>query len=319
MTEEQRLKLDYSKIAKDYQLGKSQRQIANENNTCHKTIKRILSKKNIIVRPRLMLSKIIPEDILRDLYLNQNKSINEIAALTNSHHSVIKKNLIKLNIPLREYKEQLYINPSFLNKLNKIRDNIEKYPEFFYILGSFKGDGHYNIKRNRVEISVIDLDFLEEIKRTFNILSPETKISMIVSKEQTDTTQKLYRLAIYSSDFFNKKLHTLLPQTLEEKKFYLKGLYDAEGSIDKGKLAITLTQKNVQDLNLWESWLNELSIQTSRSMLTSGIYHWGVIRILGKESKINFYNLIGFRIKRKQERLERGIKNFNPSNAMWGG
>ena len=307
----QKLELDYSKIAEDYQSGKSQRQIAKENNTCHKTIKRILSKENVIARPRSMLSKTLPEDILRDLYLNQNKSINEIVKLTNSHYHTVKKNLIKMNIPLREYKEQLYLTPNFLNRLNKIRDNIERDPRFFYILGSFKGDGHYNVKRNRVEISVIDLDFLEEIKRTFNILSPETKISMIVNKEKTDTTQKLYRLAIYSADFFNKGLHTLLPKTLEDKRFYLKGLYDAEGCIDKNKLAITLTQKNMNDLNLWESWLNELGMQTSKSILTSGIYHWGVIRILGPESKVKFYNTIGFRIKRKQERLETGIEKRN--------
>lgn len=316
----QELKLDYSKIAKEYQLGKSQRQLAKENNTCHKTIKRILFKSNVLVRPRLMLSKTFPDGMLKDLYLNQNKSINEIARLTNSHHAVIKKNLIKMNISIREYKEQLYVTPNFLNRLNKIRDNIESDPQFFYILGAFKGDGHYNIKRNRVEISVIDLDFLEEIRRVFNALSPETKISIIVRNEATDTTKRLYRLAIYSADFFKKGLHTLLPQTLEEKRFYLQGLYDAEGCVEKNKLAITLSQKNIDDLNLWESWINELGMQTSRSILTSRIiYSCGVIRILGADSKVKFYNLIGFRIKRKQERLEIGIKKKILTNAMWGG
>jgi hypothetical protein len=308
----QKLELDYSKIAEDYRSGKSQRQIAKENNTCHKTIKRILSEEDIIVRPRSMLSKTLSENLLKDLYINQNKSITEISKLTNSHYHTIKKNLIKMNIPLREYKEQLYVTPNFLNRLNIIKDGIEKDPRFFYIIGSFKGDGHYNVKRNRVEISVTDLDFLEEIKRTFNFLSPETKISMIVSKEETERTKKLYRLAVYSSDFFNKKLHILLPQTLEEKRFYLKGLYDAEGSIEKNKLAITLSQRNINDLNLWETWLNELGIQTSRNITTTRIiYKCGVIRILGNDSKIKFYNLIGFRIKRKQKRLETGINKIN--------
>jgi hypothetical protein len=310
----QELQLDYSKIIKDYQSGKSQRQIANENNTCHKTIKRILSKNNIVVRPRSILSKTLSEDILKDLYLNKNKSITEISKLTNSHYHTIKKNLIKMNIPVRKYNEQLYVTPSFLDKLNKIKNDIERDPRFFYILGAFKGDGHYNIKRNRVEISVIDLDFLEEIKRIFNILSPETKISIIISKKETDRTQRLYRLCLYSSIFFNKGLHKLLPQTLEEKRFYLQGLYDAEGCIDKNKFAITLSQKNIDDLNLWESWLNELGIQTSKSILiTRVIYTCGVIRILGYDSKVKFYNLIGFRIKRKQERLETEIKKRNNS------
>jgi hypothetical protein len=303
----QELQLDYSKIVKEYQSGKSQRQIANENNTCHKTIKRILSKNNIIIRPRSMLSKTLSEDILRELYLNQKKCINEIAKITNSHHLVVKKNLIRMNVPLRKYKEQLYVTPNFLNRLNKIKDNIERDPRFFYILGAFKGDGHYNIKRNRVEISVIDLDFLEEIKRIFNVLSPETKISIIISKKETDTTQRLYRLCLYSSVFFNKRLHKLLPQTLEEKKFYLQGLYDAEGSVEKNKLVITLSQKNIDDLNLWKSWLNELGIQTSIGTASHNNYNWGVIRILGYDSKVKFYNIIGFRIKRKQDRLKTGL------------
>ena len=110
----QELQLDYSKIVKEYQSGKSQRQIANENNTCHKTIKRILSKNNIIIRPRSMLSKTLSEDILRELYLNQKKCINEIAKITNSHHLVVKKNLIRMNVLLRKYKEQLYVTPNFL-------------------------------------------------------------------------------------------------------------------------------------------------------------------------------------------------------------
>lgn len=312
----QELKLDYSKIVNEYKLGKSQRQIAKENNTCHKTIKGILSKNKVIIRPRSALIKTLPKNILEDLYVNQKKSINEVSILTNGHHTVIKKNLIKNNIPIRTYKEQLYINSSFINKLNKIKDNIEKDPRFFYILGAFKGDGHYNIKKNKVEISVIDLDFLEEIKRIFNILSPETKVGIIISKKETDTRKRLYRLCLYSCIFFNKGLYKLLPRTLEEKKFYLQGLYDAEGSIEKNKLAITLSQKNIDDLKLWESWLNELGMQTSTSILTSRIiYKCGVIRILGIDSKIKFHNLIGFRIKRKQDSLEAGIKK----NTMWGG
>jgi len=310
--------LNYPKIVERYQLGKSQRQIAKEYNTCHKTIKRILSKNNILIRPRSMLTKTISKDLLEDLYLNQKKSINEISKLTKSHHNVIKKNLIKINIPIRSHDEQLSITrlslSSFLNKLNKIKDNIEKDSQFFYTLGAFKGDGHYNLERNRIQISVTDLDFLEEIKRIFNVLSPETKMEIKVSKEETKTTKRLYRLYLYSTDFFNKGLHKLIPQTMQEKIFYLKGLYDAEGSVyvTKNKLTITLSQKNIDDLNLWKSWLNELDIQTSIGIYTTRhIHNCGVIRILGDASKINFNNLIGFRIKRKQDRLEQGIKKIN--------
>ena len=319
----QELQLDYSKIVEEYQSGKSQRQIANENNTCHKTIKRILSKNNIAIRPRSMLTK-VSESVLEDLYVNQNKSINEIVRLKNSHYRTIKRYLIKMNVPIRKHDEQLFLSLSqslsFLNRLNKIRDGIEKDPQFFYTLGAFKGDGYYNLERNRVQISVTDLGFLEEIKRIFNTLSPETKMDIKISKEETETTKRLYRLYIYSRDFFKKGLHKLLPQTLEEKRFYLKGLYDAEGSVSviENKLPITLSQKNIDDLNLWKSWLNELGMQTSIGTLSHNNYNQGVIRILGHDSKVKFYNIIGFRIKRKQDRLETGIKKINSTCYVSG-
>jgi hypothetical protein len=319
----QELQVDNQEIIGKYNSGKSLRQIASDYKSCHKTIKRVLLRNGIVIRPKTILFSI---DSIKDLYINKRKSIKEMSRIFNVHHNVIKKNLIHYNISMRNHKEQISIAyqtcPNLLNKLNNIKDGIERDPKFFYTLGAFKGDGYYNIKKSIIKISVTDFDFLEEIKRIFNVLSPETRMEIKVSKEETITTKKLYRLNIGSRDFFNKGLHTLIPQTTQEKVFYLKGLYDAEGSIEKNKCAITLAQKNIDNLNLWISWLNEIGIQTSTSTLNRIVnqkdYSWSVVRILGKESKIKFYNLIGFRIKRKQERLEEGIKKLM-SNVGRGG
>jgi len=194
-------------------------------------------------------------------------------------------------------------------------------PRFFYVLGSFKGDGHYNISQNKIQIAVTDLEFLEEIKRIFNMLSPETRMNILFYKKATEKTKKQWRMNICSREFYKKKLHLLLPTNLQEKRFYLKGLFDAEGSVSKNGSSITISQKNIEDIKLWKKWLEELGITTTMGIRyvhnANGkesfvIGEHGYLRVLGNDSKINFYDVIGFKIKRKQKRLEDYIKKINP-------
>ena len=214
--------------------------------------------------------------------------------------------------------------------MNKIKEGIEKDPRFFYLLGALKGDGHYNVKQTKIQFSVTDYDFIKEIKRVFNMLSPETYMNILDHVEATERTKKQWRINICCREFFHRQYHKLLPQTLQEKRFYLKGLFDAEGSVTKDGLSITITQKNLDDLRLWKGWLEELGIQTTMSLIPGNIYSIlghnnkiynydktnticaGTLRVLGNDSKINFCDAIGFKIKRKQDRLDKGIKKIKP-------
>ena len=331
-------------IIQGYQSGKSTGVLAKEYHCSNAGILRVL-KKNNIFRRQNPLKKIFSKDLLIDLYIDKKKSIREIVKETKSHEATIRKNLKKIGIIPRRFNEQQLIDNDNGKKinLNKIKENIEKDPRFFYVLGAIKGDGWYDIKNKKIPFSVTDFDFIEEVKKIFIMLSPETKINIRISKKETERTKRQYGFTITSRDFFKKELYKLLPHTLQEKRFYLKGLFDAEGSVSQNGLGITICQKNINDLKLWKEWLEELGIITTmhigngkiskriwhdtkaleyfrhgkiikRKWIDGRIYYTksdaGHLRILGNDSKINFYDIIGFKIKRKHERLEKGIKKI---------
>jgi intein-encoded DNA endonuclease-like protein len=252
--------------------------------------------------------------ILQQQYINDKKSIREIVKETKSHEATVRRNLKEIGICPRKYNEQQIIdndNGKRIN-LNKIKPGIEKDPRFFYLLGAFKGDGHYNIKYTKIQFSVTDLDFIEEVKHIFNVLSPETHMRILDGVEATKRTKKQWKINICSRDFFKKEYHKLLPKTLQEKRFYLKGLFDAEGSASEDGGSITICQKNLDDLRLWKEWLEELNIKTKQYISKEEERIYGHLRIFGRDSKINFYDAIGFKIKRKQDRLEQYIKKIKP-------
>jgi hypothetical protein len=309
----------------DYNNGLSSIKIAKKYEVSKPGVLKILRKNNIKTRPT---RKTFSKELLEHKYLNEKKSIREIVKETKSHEATVRRNLKDVGIIPRRFNEQQLIDNDNGKKinLNRIKEGIEKDPRFFYLLGAFKGDGHYNIKQNKIQFSVTDLDFIEEIKRLFNMLSPETHMNILDHVKATKRTKKQWRINICCRGFFNRGYHKLLPQTLQEKRFYLKGLFDAEGSVSEDGLSITITQKNIDDLRLWKGWLEELGIITSmhinngktifHKFTSNKMYRYinncGCLRVLSNDSKINFNDAIGFKIKRKQDRLEKGIKKIKP-------
>ena len=205
------------------------------------------------------------------------------------------------------------------------KDNSDKYrcPKVFYLKGAFDGDGHYNPK-GTISFNVTDYDFLLEvqslIKKIFNL-----DVNIINHVEATARTKQQWRINLCTinslgfnpCDFFK----SLVPESSEEKIEYLRGLFDAEGSVGicnrhikksngkeyNGKEKwLTLSQKDIDKLELWSSYLKEYGIEAikiykkdSRSFL----------HIRNNYSISQFNKLIGFKIKRKQDMLNQIIAN----------
>ncbi len=212
-----------------------------------------------------------------------------------------------------------------MSKLNKLSKDIENYPEFFYVLGAFEGDGYFNIKHGKVQIGVIDIDFLEEIKRIFNKYSPETRIKIVKHTEAKNNSKSQMRINLCCVEFFNRGYHKLIPRTLEEKRYYLKGLMDAEGSVGRVHREIKskngniyngkdkwlrLSQKDTNKLNLWASWLNEFGVEINKLYRDDGRSY---LDIRKNESIKNYYKEIGFAITRKQKKLKEIVVNLKKS------
>jgi len=147
-----------------------------------------------------------------------------------------------------------------MSDINPLKEGIESNSRFFYILGAFKGDGYYNKKRRAIQINSIDNDFLEEIKKVFNEVSPETRIKITPQCKAKGNSKKQEKIGFGCKEFFIRNYHLLEPQSKSEKIEYLKGLFDAEGCIIYGygkdqyrsfRRNIMLAQKNVADLIKW--------------------------------------------------------------------
>lgn len=275
------------------------------------------------------MRKTINIDLLIKEYIN-GKSINQLAKEMKSSYRFLVKNLKQKGIVIRTDKEQqqLDYNNKKHSNLNLLTNNIESNPLFFYILGALKGDGHYMFKRNCIQINVIDKDFLEEIKRIFKIISPKTRVNIIQHTKENGNSKKQWRINLCCKDFFDKKLYLLKPLRLEEKINYLRGLWDAEGSVglfkrpvkkDNGKIYeghdkwLTISQKSIMDLEEWSGYLQDLGIECNKQYKDDGRSSI----IIRKNEYIRLFNdLIGFKIKRKQERLEEVVAYINKWNIV---
>jgi len=193
----------------------------------------------------------------------------------------------------------------------------------YYLRGVFDGDGYYS-KRNCIVVNLTDYDFLEEIqrcvKKVFNkhsIIKP-TKVYGKKSKPQ-------WRITVFiGGEGAVKKLRALVPTSREQKIQYLKGMFDAEGHIGIYEMPVThnpknymgkdkflnLSQSNHTDLKLWSTWLDELGIENSIMFRDDGRSRINI----RKNDAIKKYNeLIGFRIKRKQDTLNEVISLMKKS------
>ena len=203
-----------------------------------------------------------------------------------------------------------------------VSDNAKDDVEFFYLLGALKGDGHYNFKTRHIQISVIDLDFLVYLKSIIKKLIPTWKGDITKQTEQKGNSKPQWRISIGSKDFFIKKLYDLMPQTREEIIWYLKGLFDAEGSVSYHyrianmspvyskthkrpykhlQRIIGLAQSNTLDLLKWSGWLNDIGIKNKLHLRDDGRSSLNIRRT---DAIRKFHSLINFKIKRKREKLE---------------
>ncbi len=205
-----------------------------------------------------------------------------------------------------------------------VKKDIQKDVKLFYLLGAYKGDGNYLSGNSySIRINLVDLDFLEEIKKQWKeVFNWDTKIRPL--KVYGENSQPQNTISFSCKDFFEKGLNLLLPKTREEKIEYLKGLWDAEGCISiynrevirgekkyNGKdKCLSIAQKDTKNLDLWYSWMQELGIDMKKNYRNDGRSD---LRTKKNSSIKKFAEIIGFRIKRKQDKLNKAIEIMHKS------
>lgn len=197
-----------------------------------------------------------------------------------------------------------------------------------YILGVVYGDGHVSIKQRRVILSAIDEDFVLTFKNTLEKWSkfkarfftrnlkkyPYIKNRKIQYVSYIDSKEA----AIFLKGF-DKNI--LLNSKNIIKRAFLRGFFDSEGTVlklsknNKINLGLACFNTNYNLIILIKHILDSLFIKSN--------IHYNIITsisgtktnkpyyslwIYQKESILKYYSLIGFNIKRKQQRLENQVK-----------
>lgn len=202
-----------------------------------------------------------------------------------------------------------------------------------YILGAIYGDGHFS-KEGKVCFSSTDIEFIAKIK---DYIKELFGLSMILRKVELSKKNPNWR---DSFEFSSRRLYKNLKQfdphfiivpafildgNKEIKASFLRGFFDAEGSVDfnvikrkDGRIQtsrhVNCFSNNVELLNYVKKFLEELGIKSQIFHGKGSNYYVG---IWNYRSLTEFRNLIGFEIKRKQSLLNEAIKSYKEIQTQW--
>jgi len=192
--------------------------------------------------------------------------------------------------------------------------------ELAYILGVIYGDGF--LGKWEIKLKVKDKDFAENFSKC---ISTWSGYNCPAKKNK----ENLFLVRLYSTQackfLSRKKLIETKNWTLEDKISFLRGLFDSEGcapDATKRAKSIIFYNSNKKIINIVSFLLRELGIAHSviprksskgkigsREFIRKKSYY---IAITSYENKKKFYRLIGFSIKRKQDKL--AYLEYPPSN-----
>lgn len=105
--------------------------------------------------------------------------------------------------------------------------------------------------------------------------------------------------------------HWQYPQKCDTHEFargFLRGMFDADGSVDfcNGAPRVSLVSKHRENLNQIQSLLSSLGIYSS---MIANHPNASTLRIIRRSGILTFYREVGFGLERKQMKLEKGIEN----------
>lgn len=197
--------------------------------------------------------------------------------------------------------------------------------ELAYILGALHGDG--TIGKTYLRLKVKDRDFAIAFGEALLKWSG-CSYSFKINKED------LYEIRFYSTlacQFLSSiNLDDIKKWNFNEKRMFLRGLYDSEGSVgQKSEDSIKFYNSNKKLITLVSALLKDLGINysiISRKSSKGEINGHEFIRkrnyqilITNYKNKKRFYKHVGFSIKRKQNKLlylNRSPKSFFITDGM---
>jgi len=221
--------------------------------------------------------------------------------LRRSYYSVTTKSKrLKLKHP--------YLTPTFKPILT---------PEFAYVLGAWLGD---RTSPKKLGICVKDYNFIISFANSLRKVlgkSIRLKIHKYGQKYFIQRIDRNFVTWIKQNNLKNIIKFIYIGDEAPISNF-LRGFFDAEGTVIEKEKYTQVTQKNNEILKECKFLLKKLKIDSSLWKGKNKKSSYYVLRIFNLKSLLRFYNIIGFNIKRKNETLKNIInrkissKNFYP-------
>jgi intein-encoded DNA endonuclease-like protein len=193
-----------------------------------------------------------------------------------------------------------------------------------YVLGTLCGDG-YLATGYRIGLDVCDKEFAQYFRYClWKIYNLNPSIRLVTEKKTNFKSQKPQYCVMLVSKLAALDLLSYIPSfktfewgvpeqvkeaSLEIKAMFIKGFADSEGSVKNRSLnrEIYLFSGNSKGLKEVQQLLTHFSINSFFSKRGATVFS---LRTGDYRSLKNYYDNVGFIIKRKQEKLEAGLKRY---------
>jgi DNA mismatch repair protein MutS len=189
------------------------------------------------------------------------------------------------------------------NNWNILNENIA------YLIGVLYGDG--NVMPNLIRIAVKDKDFILNVKNCLELISKEN-LQIKKIKNENGFGKKgsfLFQIkfnSILLKPIIEKHYENILNQNDKVISAFLNGCFDSEGSVDKDRLRVRLSVRNIIYAKKISEGLTKLGVIHSFTEIKNRGVQFFSVKIYDRNC-IDFNHFIKFSIKRKKERLQKEI------------
>jgi intein-encoded DNA endonuclease-like protein len=192
-------------------------------------------------------------------------------------------------------------------------------PNFSYVLGAFMGDGWLCSNKRQIVVVAKDRDFIESVRLAFQKTGVKAFMCRYRALWLTGVTRKL--LGEFINNLTLEDLEKIVSQTNDHKIQFIRGFFDAEGTVcdEKGCLngIVKIRNTDLKLLNMVKRLLESLNIIPTRIYIdrkgggncfgSKDVYGLHIIR---RDEVSRFYELVGSNIKRKKIRMQ--TRNATP-------
>ena len=265
-------------------------------------------------------------DVLKDLYVNRKRSLQDIADLYGVSRVAVYKKLKQYGIQQRtksearlEAQKQQKLPQQFFDINEKFFDTWSS--DMAYVLGLLFTDGCVS-KAGTVALSINDLDLLEAVRlamqSTHKIeLSKHQKNLYVFHFARENMVQRLNELGLVP----NKSLTVKFPDVpFEYVPDFLRGVFDGDGSVffDKrnrrAQLVSTFVSGSQCFMIALENNLNKLGLPRRKMYKHETKNGYSYTIAYGHKDSMRLFSILygnienGIFLKRKYERFLKGIK-----------